>query len=289
MDTKTVLGIDFNNLFYASFYSQEHFNIHGMNVNAIKSFFFKLRNLKQNIIPDKIVIAKDVKRSNTLRRKLYSDYKGQRGNAPDDLINQIPYGIQLLEALGFPIISNEAYEGDDILGMLSRYCNYNGYDFIIASSDRDFFQLVNDHTFVYNMSSKQLYDTNAVIRRYNGLTPKQLIDLKAIMGDTSDNIPGVYGIGPVIGTNLIKRFGSLDGIYENIKYIKSPIREKLEKYRKEAYLSYVLGTIITDYNLIDLKLSDLDRKQPNAKEVYELLNYLDLNESLNMMMRYEFL
>lgn len=285
----TVLGVDFNNLFYASFYQPEFINDKGMNVNAIKSFFFKLRNLKQNLNPDKIIISKDVKRSNTLRRKLYPNYKAQRGSTPNDLIDQIPYAIELLELLGYPVLYNEAYEGDDILGMASRYCNYNGYDFIIASSDRDFFQLVNDNTFVFSMSKKKLYDTEEVMNQYDGLTPLQLIDLKAIMGDASDNIPGVRGIGPAIGTKLIKKYNSLDGVYEHINEIKYPIKDKLIMDKKNAYLSYMLGTIITDYTLINLKMEDLDRKIPNAKEVFNLINYLGLSEYMNMMMKYDFL
>jgi DNA polymerase-1 len=288
MDNGMAIGIDFNNLFYSSYYQAPYINQHGMNVNAIKGFFFKLRFLKQSFEPAHIIIAKDVARGKTFRREMYPAYKAHRNPAPEEFVKQIPYALEILTNLGFPILSHPSYEGDDILGMLSRYCNQRDLFFTIASSDKDFFQLVNDKTYVFNMRERITYDIDEIYNRY-GILPHQLLDLKALIGDTSDNIPGVFGIGDVIGLSLIKEFKSLDGVYSNLKRIRVlSIREKLKLNKKNAYLSYILGKIVTDHTLLNITEESIKRQPPNMPKVYEIIHKLGLSEPLNYMMRYDF-
>lgn len=279
---KLILGIDFNNVMYASYYTPELINTKGINVNAVKGFFFKLKNLKEYLNPDYIVICNDLGREKTFRKKIYSGYKSNRQATPSSIGEQFAYGMQIIQALGYPIINNDNYEADDILGMLSRYAMDNKMNMIIASSDRDFYQLVTDQVHIFSMKYKEIIDKGWIYNKYH-LTPEQLIELKGIVGDKSDNIPGAFGIGESTGLELIQRWGSIEAMYKNIEMVRPLLRNKLEMNKRLVEMSKLLGTIVTDYSLIGLNESMIERKEPNSGELYETLRDLELYSLYNVM------
>jgi len=285
---KLLLGVDFSNLITGSFFTTDLINTRSINVNAVRGFFLRLKKLKDFLRPDYIVIATDVSRNHTFRRKLYSEYKANRGMAPDGLPEQIEYGLSLLQHMGYPIINDPLYEADDILGMVSRLAEDNGISTIIASSDRDFYQLVTNRITVFNTRKNNIIDANFIQKEY-GLLPLQLIDVKALAGDKTDNIPGAFGIGDKTALSLLQKYNSLEEIYKNKALLPHRIQTSLENSRDLVMLSKVLATIVTDYSLLNLNLAMLEIQPTlNPPEVFSLLKYLEL-PSLNEVMIYSLL
>ena len=283
MDNKpTILGIDFNNMLFGSYYGAPLINSHGVNVNAIKGFFFKLKSLKDIFDPDYIVIANDVSRERTFRRKLYKPYKAQRKPHDPDVMRQLKYAAQLAALIGYPFINNETYEADDILGMISRFANERGMDMIIASSDKDMYQLVTDQTFIFSPRGKDLVTKEWMKATYK-LTPEQWIELKMLQGDRSDNIPGIPGIGEVTALQLMQQFGSIDGIYSHLSYIKPGVRNLLETGKDCLPLTRELVTIITDYTKIGLTEEMLKPKEKFEGEAMGLISELEIYSLFNVM------
>jgi DNA polymerase-1 len=287
MDRKLILGIDYNNIMFASYYSPEKINSKLINTNAINGFFFKLKKLKEYVNPDYIVICNDLGREKTFRRKIYPGYKANRQSTPSSIGEQFAYGLQIAQALGYPIINDDNYEADDTLGMISRYAIDNNMDMIIASSDRDYFQLVTDEINIFNMKHQELIDIEWIQNKY-GLTPDQLIDLKALIGDKSDNIPGARGIGEYTGLELLQTWGSIEKIYKNLECIKPALRNRLELDKKNVDMSKFLGTIITDYSLIDINMNKIERQPQDTNQLRDVINYLELYQ-LHDIMKYTLL
>lgn len=282
MDRKLVLGIDFNNMLFGSYYGEKLINSKGKNVNAIKGFFFKLKTLKDIFNPDYIVFANDLSRSRTFRRKLYKPYKAQRKDHDPDVMEQMKYASAITSLLGYIFINNETYEADDILGMISKYTYENDMDMIISSSDRDMYQLINDHVFIYSHRTKDLIDRSWMYEKYR-LTPEQWIELKMLQGDVSDNIPGIRGIGEITALRLMNQFGSIENIYNKISTIKPSVRTALENGKDILPLTRDLVTIVTDYTKIDFKPEMLERQEMFQQEIYELLEELELYSLFNIM------
>ena len=211
-----------------------------------------LLSLTQNYQPDEVAIAFDLP-APTFRHKMYDGYKANRHGMPDELAAQMPLLRQLLTDLGYKLVTAEGWEADDILGTLAAACDKRGETCYLATGDRDNLQLVSPHTTVLlattsrGHSETRVMDQAAVQEKY-GLAPRQLIDVKSLQGDTSDNIPGVKGIGEKTALALIQQFGSLAGVYEHLDdpSIKPRQRANLEEYKADAELSYTLGTIRTD-------------------------------------------
>ena len=221
----------------------------GMPTGAIYGFlklYFKYFEMAK---PDMVAVAFDM-RAKTFRHKMYDEYKAGRHAMPDELGMQFEPLKEILRAMNVCIYEKEGYEADDIIGTLSKYCTDNGYECDIVSGDRDDFQLINDKVRVImpvtrgGMSEIEIVDENAIAEKY-GMTPKSLIQLKAVMGDSSDNIKGVPGIGEKGALSLIQEFSTLDGIYENLDSpsIKAGTRKKLEEGKESAYLSLELARI----------------------------------------------
>ena len=284
MANKMVMIIDFNNCLFASYYGQKLINSYGVNVNAVKGFFMKLKYLKECFDPDFMIFARDVSRVKTFRRKLYPDYKAQRKPTDPDILTQIKIAQQLVALLGFTIIENETYEADDLIGMTSRLAEANGMDAMIISSDRDMYQLVTDHTFVMSPRNSDLITPEFMIKKYQ-LTPNQWIDLKILQGDTSDNIPGVRGIGNVTAMSLMHEWGSVDSIYQNLDKIQPSIRAKLIDAKDVIDLTRVLVTIEVDYTKVGLQYEQLYRHDVFENEVMSVLAEHQLY-SLFDVMRY---
>lgn len=282
MNRKIVLGIDMCNILFGSYYGEKLINSKGINVNAIKGFFFRIKILKDTFNPDYIVFCSDVSREKTFRRKMYKPYKAQRKEHDPDIINQLNFTNQLVALLGYPNINNELYEADDILGMISRYVGEKDFDMIITSSDRDLYQLINDYTFIYSPRNKELIDKGSLYDKYK-LTPDQWIEYKMLHGDNGDNIPGVPGVGDVTAVKLMQEFGSIENIYNHLNSLKPAVRESLIKSKSLFPLTRELVTIITDYTKIGLTDEMLYRKEIYREEVYNLLEELELYSLYNIM------
>ena len=245
-----LLALDGNSIVNRAFYGIKVLTTkNGEFTNGIVGFLNILEKLKEETKPDAVAIAFDL-RAPTFRHKMYAGYKAQRKGMPPELAAQMPLLKELLGYLGYRIVTCEGWEADDILGTFAKVCEDTGDTCMIATGDRDSLQLVSDKTTVrlattkFGQSAVTLYDTD-MIRETYGVEPKQLIDIKAIQGDTSDNIPGVAGIGEKGAGELIRKFGSLQYIYDNLDTldIKPGMKNKLEASKDNAFLSYDLGTI----------------------------------------------
>ena len=224
----------------------------GRYTNAIFGFLNIMLSLLKESQPDEVAVAFDLK-APTFRNKMYEGYKATRHGMPDELAQQMPVLKEILTDLGYRIVTAEGWEADDILGTLAAACAARQDDCFLATGDRDSLQLVSDTTTVLlattalGRSKTVTMDVDAIREKY-GIEPKQLIEVKSLMGDASDNIPGVRGIGEKTALSLVQNFGSLEGVYEHIddKRIKPKQREHLLECRELAQLSHTLGTIRTD-------------------------------------------
>ncbi len=244
-----LLVLDGNSIINRAFYGIRALTTKdGVFTNGIYGFLNILLKLKEQVHPDGIAAAFDLK-APTFRHKMYEAYKAGRKGMPDELREQMPVLKELLTLLGYKIVEKAGWEADDILGTLSVQMKDDDKCFV-ATGDRDSLQLVSDSTTVLLASTKMgrtqtvAYDAQKIMEEY-GVTPKQMIELKALQGDSSDNIPGVAGVGPKTAGELIQKYGSIDYIYENIDSleIKPKLREKLEGGKESAFLSHKLGTI----------------------------------------------
>lgn len=245
-----LLAVDGNSILNRAYYGIRPLTTKdGQYTHAIYGFLTMLEKIKADTTPDSVAIAFDL-RAPTFRHKAYAGYKVQRKGMPEELAQQVEPLKELLTLLGYKLVSLEGYEADDILGTFASSCEERGDECVIATGDRDSLQLVSDKVSVRLAATKQgtptavIYDTAKVMEDY-GVEPIKLIDIKALQGDTSDNIPGVAGIGPKGATELIKKFGSLQGVYDNIDSteIKDSVRKKLETDKENAFLSLMLGEI----------------------------------------------
>ena len=229
--------------------------------------------------PDMVAVSFDL-REKTFRHKMYADYKAQRKGMPEDLAAQVEPLKAVLRAMNVPILELAGYEADDIIGTVSRYCCEQGWECDIVSGDRDDFQLADAGVRILmpvtraGSSEMEIYDTAAVKEKY-GLNPAQLIDVKAIQGDTSDNIKGVAGIGEKGALELIRTYGSLDEVYAHLDEIKPALRTKLEAGKEMAYLSYDLAKICREVP-IALDERALKVAEFNTAELAALLQDLEL-------------
>ncbi len=245
-----LLVLDGNSIVNRAFYGIKLLTTHdGSYTNAIYGFLNILAKLLADETPDEVAIAFDLK-APTFRHKMYDQYKGTRKGMPQELADQLPALKELLAALGFVMVSREGWEADDILGTLAAACTARGDECRIATGDRDSLQLAAPGVAILLASTKMgrsetvVMDEAAVREKY-GVEPKQLIEVKALMGDTSDNIPGVAGIGEKTALALISAFGSLDGVYANLEdsRIKPGQRKKLAEHEAEARMSRTLAEI----------------------------------------------
>lgn len=280
---KIVLCIDFNNVVFMSYYSQPLLNSKNMNVNAIKGFFYKLKSYIETFNPTHIVVCNDISRSKTFRRKMYKAYKSQRKESDPDIVLQMEYVSRLISLLGIPIINNELYEADDLLGMISRLVSENmeDTDTVIVSSDRDLYQLIDDHTFIMNPKNGEIIDSYWLEDNYK-LTPDQWIELKMLQGDRGDNIPGIPGIGEVSALRLITEYNDIENVYKHLNQVKPKISDLLIRHKDDLDLMRKLVTIVTDYKLLDLNLDMLKMKDPIASEILLILNELELYSLINI-------
>ncbi len=276
-----LLALDGNSILNRAFYGIKLLTTKdGQYTNAIYGFLNILSKLKQDVSPDAVAIAFDLK-GKTFRHEMYDGYKATRKGMPEELAQQMPVLKELLLDLGYVIVTKEGFEADDVLGTLAANVK-DGDECFIATGDRDSLQLVNDKVTVilsstqFGRSQNLFMDTEAVKEKY-GLTPSELIDLKALMGDSSDNIPGVKGVGEKTAVTLIQNFKTLDGVYENIdsEVIKKGVRQKLIDDKEMAYLSKKLGTINLSVP-IDAEYKSYIKKDADVQKATKTLSQLEM-------------
>ena len=289
-----ILAVDSNSIMNRAFYGIKVLTTKdGFFTNAIYGFLSILLTAVSETKPDAIVFAFDV-HAPTFRHEFFREYKAGRHATPQELIDQFPVMKELLGYLGYPVIAIEGWEADDILGTISRICEEQGAECVISTGDRDSLQLIGEHTTVRLATTKMgapvstMMDIPAVFEKY-GVAPRDLIEVKALMGDTSDNIPGVPGIGEKTALDLIQRYKTVDYIYEHFDELelKPAQRRKLEEGKDSAYLSRRLGEInrfapISE-NLEDYMLRNRDEAAAAALlsklEMYKMIERLGLDPS----------
>ena len=275
-----------NRAFYGIMSSKMLTTSDGTYTNAVYGFLAILFKIEEDLNPDYLAVAFDLK-GPTERHKMYEGYKANRHGMPDELAVQMPIIKDVLKSMNIKIIEKQGYEGDDILGTLSKQAEEAGIDVTILSGDRDTFQLTSDKVTVriprtkMGKTENEDYDRNRVIEEY-GIEPEQLIEVKGLMGDTSDNIPGIPGVGEKTALNLIKHYKTIDNLYnevennENLIDIKGKLKEKILENKELAYLSKKLGKINRQAP-IEEEIEDLKTQEWNIKEVYNLFKYLKFN------------
>jgi DNA polymerase-1 len=255
-------------------------NKEGMPTNAVYGFTMMMLLALREIKPDYVAVAWDAP-GKTFRHEQYKEYKGTRKEADQELYAQLPVTKDVIEAFNIPLLEQPGYEADDIIGSLAKQ-HEKHVDVVIVTGDMDELQLVSDHTTVYTMrkgfTDTVEYDEMAVKEKY-GVTPQEFIVYKALKGDTSDNIPGVSGVGDKTATDLVSRYHSLDNIYKHLDELSPAVAKKMEAGKKEAYLSEELATIKTDMKLkFDLK--DAVVHEYDRKKVYDLFHELGFKSLL---------
>ncbi|HEL2388257.1 DNA polymerase I [Streptococcus suis] len=259
----------------------------GLHTNAIYGFNLMLDHMMKRIEPTHILVAFDAGKT-TFRTEMYADYKAGRAKTPDEFREQFPFIRQMLDAMGVKYYELDQYEADDIIGTLDKMAERTEipFDVTIVSGDKDLIQLTDENT-VVEISKKGVAEfeefTPAYLMEKMGITPTQFIDLKALMGDKSDNIPGVTKIGEKTGLKLLTEFGSLDGIYENIDSMKaSKMKENLIADKEKAFLSRTLATIDTQAP-IEIGLDDIVYQGPKLEELgqfYDDMGFKQLRAQL---------
>ena len=252
----------------------------GLYTHAIFGFLNILERMEKEEQPEAVCVAFDL-HGPTFRHEMYDGYKATRHGMPEELAQQMPIMKLVLQAMNIPIYECAGWEADDIIGTVGKICSNNEWECVIVTGDRDSLQLIDENVHVKLVISRPgqttatLYDTQKFREEY-GFEPKRLIDLKALMGDSSDNIPGVAGVGPKTAKDLLLKFGTLNGVYENLQdeSIRPKLREKLESNRDNAYLSYDLATIHCNAP-IDFEPKDAIVQPYNRPELYKLFVQLE--------------
>lgn len=282
---KTLIIIDGNSIVNRAFYALPDLtNKKGLHTNAIFGFTNMLFKLIDTYKPTHISVAFD-KKAPTFRHLEYKEYKAGRKKMPDELKQQLEPLKNLLDAFNINRLEIEGYEADDIIGTVSLKAEQDGYKVYIVTGDKDAIQLASKTTTTLitkkGVGEVEEYDFNKVEEKY-GMTPTQFIDLKGLMGDKSDNIPGVPGIGEVTGIKLIKEFGSIENIIENIDSVKGSPRKKIEENKELAIMSKRLATIIRDVP-IDFDLEKLEFGDYDKSKLIEVFNELDFNSLISRL------
>lgn len=277
--------LDGNSLFNRAYFALPPLmNKDGFYTNAIYGFAMMLNNVLENYKPTHMAIAFDLK-APTFRHKSFQDYKANRKGMADELKMQVEPLKKMVDAYGITRVEFEGYEADDIIGTLSQFGENSDLEVMIVTGDKDALQLASQKTSVYitkkGITDLEKFTDVEVIERY-GLTPEEFIDLKALMGDKSDNIKGVAGIGEKTGIKLLKEYKSIEGIYEHIDEIKGSVKTKLENDKESAFLSKKLATIVRDMP-IDADMDELIIKPTNYEELAEMYREFEFTILLNKL------
>ena len=284
---KTLMLIDGSSLIFRAFFALPKLtNNDGVMTNGVYGFLTMYKNAFDRYKPDYILVAFD-RASKTFRHKEFKDYKATRNKMPSELSYQFGILKDILDSLNVKYTDLDGFEADDIVGTYAKMAQEAGYDSVLITGDRDYLQLV-DEKIVVNLTKKGVSETKEytieAIKEEFGLTPKQLIDVKGLEGDKSDNIPGVEGIGPKKAIEFIQKYGSIEGLYEHIDEISGKkTKERLIDSEPIAYMSKKIGTIVTsapvEYELEELKVADPDL--PSLREKYSKYNFNKFIEDMD--------
>lgn len=280
---KKILLIDGSSLIFRAFYAIRNLTTKdGVFVNGVYGFLNMYYKALELINPTHVFVAFD-KGSKTFRHNEFADYKGTRDNAPNEITYQFGILKDLLSSMNVNYLELDEYEADDIIGTIAKLAQKEGFEVDIFTGDRDYLQLVDDNILVYltkkGISEIKLMNTESILEEYD-LSPKQLIDVKALQGDSSDNIPGVKGVGEKTALKLIQEYGNLENLYENIDNLKGKLKENLVNEKDKAYLSRYLGEIFLRVP-IERNIEDFEIKDVNYNEYLKKLEKLEFNSIIN--------
>ena len=276
-----LLILDGNSVINRAFYGVKPLtNREGLYTHAIYGFLNILERIEKEEQPEAVCVAFDL-HGPTFRHLKYDGYKATRHGMPEELAMQMPVMKEVLKAMNIPIYACQGWEADDVIGTVGKICSNNGWECVVVTGDRDSLQLIDENVHIKLVITKggqttsTLY-TKELFQEEYGFEPKKLIDLKALMGDSSDNIPGVKGIGEKTAKTLLQKFGSLDAVYAHLDdpVIKPKMREKLESDKENAYLSYDLATIVPEAP-IDFEPMDAIVQPYNRPALYDLFVKLE--------------
>ncbi|RME16695.1 MAG: DNA polymerase I, partial [Bacteroidetes bacterium] len=268
---KKIFLIDAMALIYRSYFAfirNPLINSKGLNTSASFGFTNSILHVLKNEQPSHITIAFDT-HAPTERHIQFKEYKAQRPETPQDILNNLPYIHQIIQGMNIHSISLDGYEADDIIGTMAVQLSKQGFTVYIMSADKDHGQLLNDNIFLYKPGRSgddaEMIDTKKICEKWQIQHPRQVIDILGLMGDTSDNIPGVPGIGEKTAAQLIQQFGSIENIYLNIDHLKGKLKDKLLEYKEQAFLSKHLATINTNvpihYTTDELKVRHINKEK----------------------------
>ncbi|AKL94921.1 DNA polymerase I [Clostridium aceticum] len=286
MEKKRIVIIDGNSLINRAFYALPPLTTkEGQHTNAIYGFMTMLFKVIEEYHPQYIGVAFD-KKAPTFRHKEYGDYKAGRKKMPPELAEQMEPLKEVLDALNIYRIEIEGFEADDLIGTLAKYCEGQDFESLIVTGDRDALQLTSSSTKVLftkkGISSLEIYDDQKVVEDFE-VTPLQFIDLKGLMGDKSDNIPGVPGVGEKTAVKLIKEFGSIENLVQNTEKISAAkLREKIETNIQQAILSKRLATIVTDVP-VEIQVENLKVEEFQKEKVLEVFSKYEFNTLINKL------
>lgn len=279
---KKIYIVDVSSMFFRAYYAIRPLTSSaGIPVNAVYGFISMIVKLMKDKNPDHIVFCYDRKEP-SFRKELYTEYKANRTDMPDDMQVQMPYLKKVASLFGICDLEVPSYEADDLIGTIACLARNENYESYIVSGDKDFCQLVGPKVFLYDTMKDVIFD-EILVKEKHGVTPQQFIDYLAIVGDSSDNIPGIAGLGPKGAQKLIEEFGDLEGIYENIDKVSSvSVRTKLETSKANAFLSKKLATIVCDVpiqkTMSDFKLQPIKRDE--LRSFLQDLNFKTFEKSL---------
>lgn len=291
MTKNKLLLVDGNSVAFRAFFalhnSLERFkNRNGLHTNAIYAFNTMFENVMQKEQPTHVLVAFDAGKT-TFRTEMYAQYKGGRSKTPGEFKEQMPYIRELLTGLGVKYYELPNYEADDIIGTLAEKVNKEEFDVVVLSGDRDLTQLASKEVkvdiTVKGVSDIESYTPEHVAEKYDGLEPKQIIDIKGLAGDASDNIPGVTKIGEKTAIKLLKEYGSVEGIYEHIDEMKqSKMKENLINDKEQAFLSKKLATINTDAP-VEVSIEGLKYEGKNLEKLIPFYKEMDFKQFLSKL------
>src|SRR5664280_1700096 len=276
--------VDGSNYIYRAFYGVPLLtNSKGFPTNAIYGFTNMLLKLLRDLAPDYIVVTFDLK-GPTTRHEEFTDYKATRKPMPDDLIPQIPFIKDVVRGLSISILEKQGVEADDLIGTLAVQASKRGWRTAVISGDKDLMQLVNENVTMIDTMKDKTYDVAAVKERF-GVGPDKVVEILGLMGDTSDNIPGVPGIGPKTAQRLIEEYGTLENVLQNAENLRNiKLRETMRSYADQARLSHQLASIRKDIE-IDFDLQDAARKESDKEILSRLFSEFEFSSLLQEIKR----
>ena len=275
---------------YFAFSSNPRITSKGLNTSAMLGFTNTLLEVLQKEKPTHMAIVFDT-HAPTVRHEIQPEYKANRAETPEDIITAVPYIIRIAEAFKIPVLLKDGYEADDIIGTLAKAAEKEGYKVYMMTSDKDYGQLVTENVFIFKPSNKgkppEVMGIKEVCEKFSIQEPKQVIDILGLMGDAVDNIKGVPGVGEKTAKQLIKDFGSVEGVLENTDKLKGKLKEKVEQNKELALQSKHLATIITDVP-VEYSLESMALQKPDKNAMLEVLNELEFKTIAIRLMKEHF-